>query len=439
MRPELKSSHLSINEQIDDIFSQLTEEIYLDEKIVKQESEKKVKEDKIKLSRSPTRNRFDPLPPPPTSSSTQPPPPIDRLKKPTSPAKNISSSQPKNISSKYKRPANERQVNKTLTNEKPRAKTTSVTKSETRRNHSLPHDKQKVTGDAVVYEDQDIPNTLEKIVVDVHNVSPPPMPEKQKIHLKNSLDRGKETSKSFVQKSNISSQEAAMIQELKEKVTDKQGKISKFDKPRTRSYQRGNNSGKIDQSELSISSRDKNSSNQSRDQQKLTNQSRTNSSSRTGQYETMTGHTGVAERNIFHQRREDYRRSRSMGPLESRERQSKLTNQSRERQQLTNQSRERQLRQRSKSRGYDPSPDRSRLSGERARSRGGRHESFTERGRDILTNQSRDRQNLTNQSRDGRHRSNVVSPPSAAQAQETIASLLPRYHVHDHHHDSCLL
>ena len=65
VRPELRSSHASINEQIDDIFSQLTEEIYLDDK--------KAKENKIRLSRSPTRNRFDPLPPPPVSSGLQPP------------------------------------------------------------------------------------------------------------------------------------------------------------------------------------------------------------------------------------------------------------------------------------------------------------------------------------------------------------------------------
>ena len=65
-------SRLSINEQIDDIFSQLTEEIYTEEKRVPKKT--------TVVTRSPTRGRFDPLPIPPSTATH--PPPIDRRKKP---------------------------------------------------------------------------------------------------------------------------------------------------------------------------------------------------------------------------------------------------------------------------------------------------------------------------------------------------------------------
>ena len=119
MRPQLRSSQVSINDQIDDIFSQLTQEIYNDEKINT--------ETKVRLSRSPTRNRFDPLPPPPTSSSTHPPP-IDRKKKP---GDKPSSGGPR------------LQDTKTLTNEKPRPTRPKYVKSADRQNFSLPHEKIK--------------------------------------------------------------------------------------------------------------------------------------------------------------------------------------------------------------------------------------------------------------------------------------------------------
>ena len=239
VKPELKSSHLSINEQIDDIFSQLTEEIYLDEK--------QVKENKIKLSRSPTRNRNDPLPRPPTSSSAIDPPPINRKIKPSSQTKS-------NSPNKYRS-----QENKTLTNDKPRPKLKNPGVKTDRQNYSLPNNKLKNgNGEVILYEDHDFSrnNTFEKVIADVHKTAsatdyskhsavPPPMPEKQKIHLKNSsIDRNRETSKSFLdrQKNNLSSQEAAVMEELKAKVSDKQGKISKFDnnrnQPRGRSKQR---------------------------------------------------------------------------------------------------------------------------------------------------------------------------------------------------------
>ena len=316
VRPELRSSHLSINDQIDNIFSQLTQEIYNDEKVNK--------ETKVRLSRSPTRNRFDPLPPPPTSSTQTHPPPIDRKKKPAE----------KSSSSKY---GGRVQDTKTLTNDKPRPTRPKYVKSADRQNFSLPHEKMKNgkgNGEVILYEDHEFSNTIEKVVADVHKNAdyakqvPPPMPEKQRIHLKNSsIDRSKETSKSFLQRQqkNLSSQEAAVIQELREKVTDKQGKVSKFDNRRGRPQQR--RPGKRTETQ---------------------SQPRHSSPQRSNLYESM----GAPGERRSKPSREDYMRSRSMGPLDSRE------------------------------------------SRQRSRSRGGR-----------------DR---------------VVSPPSPAEAEETIAKLLPR-------------
>ena len=97
VRPDFKSSRLSINNQIDDIFSQLTEEIYADEKTT----------NKVEVrQKSPTRNRFDPLPIPPTLKTH--PPPIDRKKKPTSRSDN---------SANYKK-------QNTLTTDRPRPRQT---------------------------------------------------------------------------------------------------------------------------------------------------------------------------------------------------------------------------------------------------------------------------------------------------------------------------
>ena len=283
MRPQLRNSQGSINDQIDDIFSQLTQEIYNDEKIKT--------ETKVRLSRSPTRNRFDPLPPPPTSSSTHPPP-IDRKKKP--------GDKPSSGGARL-------QDTKTLTNDKPRPTRPKYVKSADRQNFSLPHEKiknGKGNGEVILYEDHEFSNTIEKVVADVHKTAdyakqvPPPMPEKQRIHLKNaSIDRKKETSKSFLQRQqkSLSSQEAAVIQELREKVTDKQGKISKFDNRRGRPQKKERN--------------ERNERNE-----------RSERSERSNLYESMTAdkaHLTPAERRIK-QTREDYRRSRSMGPLDSR-------------------------------------------------------------------------------------------------------------------------
>ena len=415
VRPELRSSHASINEQIDDIFSQLTEEIYLDDK--------KAKENKIRLSRSPTRNRFDPLPPPPVSSGLQPPhsassssthpPPIDRKKKPDSGTKHSSGGKygPGGGARAGAGGGQRMGDTKTLTNEKPRSKVSGVKTD--RHNFSLPHDKIKSgNGEVILYEDHVISNTMEKVVADVHKTAdyskrshaPPPMPEKQKIHLKNSsIDRNKETSKSFVQRQkNMSSQEAAVIQELKAKVSDKQGKISKFDNSRQhQSNQRTRSNLRDKEGNLRPGKRS-----QVQGDPRLSSP-QSGSSQKSNPYVSMTdkAHAGAAERKINHNR-DDYRRSRSMGPLEDKS----------------------YLRQRSRSRGFhDPSPDRSSSrparhlnSADRTRSKsrggGGRHESFNsgsrggERGR-----------------APARSRHSMASPPTPAEAEETIAALLPRW------------
>ena len=430
VRPELRSSHLSINEQIDDIFSQLTEEIYEDEKMVKKNN--------IRLSRSPTRNRFDPLPPPPTSSAHAPP--IDRKSKPgPSPARNNSSSQYAG--------AQRMAANKTLTNDKPRSKSAGVRKG-VRQNFSLPHDKAKNgNGEVILYEDHVISNTIEKVVADVHKSSDyakrshtaPTLPEKQKIHLKHSsIDRSRETSKSFLaRQKSLSSQEAAVMEELKAAVGDKQGKISKFDK--TKSPGGGGQPGQPGQ-------RDRGGGGRLRDKEgnmrpgAASRRSQAQASSRfssphssssqksqksganpiDGVTDTARSHgPGAAERRISHHRQDDYRRSRSMGPLENRDKS--------------------YLRQRSRSRGFhDPSPDRDKSrSGQRhlgdrsedrqTRSKSRRHESFNtgSRGQEVR-GRAQVRGDLERgrpQPRGGR---GGMSPPTPAEAEEAIAKLLPR-------------
>ena len=426
VRPELRSSHLSINDQIDDIFSQLTEEIYEDEKIVKANN--------IRLSRSPTRNRFDPLPPPPTSSSqlssSRVPPVIDRKSKPgPSPSRN-------KPGPKYG--GGQRvTANKTLTNEKPRAKSAGVRKGD-RQNFSLPHEKAKNgNGEVILYDDHVVSNTIEKVVADVHKSSDyskrsntgPVLPEKQKIHLKHSsIDRSRETSKSFLaRQKSLSSQEAAVMEELKAAVTDKQGKISKFDnnkssgsgqRERGRGGVRSNLRDKEGNQRPAASAAAKRSQVQgnsrfSSPHSNSSQKSQKSANARDGVTDTSRSHgPGAAERRISHHRQDDYRRSRSMGPLENRDKS--------------------YLRQRSRSRGFhDPSPDRDksrsglRHPGDRAedrqtrsKSRGRRHESFN-------NSDSRGRAQVRGDQGRGRGQGGM-SPPSPAEAEEAIAKLLPR-------------
>ena len=126
----------------------------------------------------------------------------------------------------------------------------------------------------------------------------------------------------------------------------------------------------------------------------------------------------ITERKMIQNRsRDDYRRSRSMGPLENRDA-GHVRPGSRE------------------PRGYrDDSPDRhvSRHvrqprhlnSGDRSKSRTSRHESF--QGGQVIRSQGgkEDRRGRT-QVRDG-SRNQLMSPPTPAEAEETIAALLPRY------------
>ena len=124
--------------------------------------------------------------------------------------------------------------------------------------------------------------------------------------------------------------------------------------------------------------------------------------------------SGAAERRINNNHnRDDYRRSRSLGPLENRDKS--------------------HLRHRSGSRGFhDPSPDRSASrprhlnsgGADRTRSRSRRNDSFNSGQTPARSEDRRGR----SQVRPGEVRSrNLMSPPSPAEAEETIAKLLPRY------------
>lgn len=210
------------------------------------------------------------------------------------------------------------------------------------------------------------------------------------------------------------------MEELKAAVTDKQGKISKFDNNKSSgSGQRERSSGGV-RSNL----RDKEGNQRpaaaavamSKQQSQVQGNSRFSSphsnSSQKSQKKDDTSRShgpGAAERRISHHRQDDYRRSRSMGPLENRDKS--------------------HLRQRSRSRGFhDPSPDRDKSrSGQRhhpgedrqtrSKSRGRpRHESFNSgsRGRpgQVRGDQGRGRGGMP--------------PPSPAEAEEAIAKLLPR-------------
>ena len=220
-RDGLGGSRLSINEQIDDIFSQLTEEIYTEEKKVPKKATAVV-------SRSPTRGRFDPLPIPPSTATH--PPPIDRRKKPG-----------------QRSPSNGRREER-------------GDKREGRgggRNSSLPakHSNERGGGEVVVYgsEQRRDGRSLEKVTAEVHKPraggsgQPPPKPEKQKIHLKHaSTERrpdgsGRRERSRSSQGRPLSHQEQAVIRELRERVGGSGGKVSKFDdgNKRNQSLSRG--------------------------------------------------------------------------------------------------------------------------------------------------------------------------------------------------------
>ena len=207
-RDGLGGSHLSINEQIDDIFSQLTEEIYTEEK--------KVPKKAAVVSRSPTRGRFDPLPIPPSTATH--PPPIDRRKKPG-----------------QRSPSNGRREERGGDRREGRGG----------RNSSLPAKHSNERGEVVVYgsEQRRDGRSLEKVTAEVHKPraggsgggqQPPPKPEKQKIHLKHASterrpDGGRRERSRSSQGRPLTHQEQAVIRELRERVGGSGGKVSKFD------------------------------------------------------------------------------------------------------------------------------------------------------------------------------------------------------------------
>jgi len=466
VKADFRSSRLSINDQIDDIFSQLTEEIYADEKTT----------NKVEVrQKSPTRNRFDPLPIPPTSKTH--PPPIDRKKKPTSRNDN---------SANYK-------TQNTLTNDRPRPRQAQTD----RQNFSLPQKYNRsdgVHGEVILYEDHnDTIRTNEKVVVDVHKNGdyvrqhPPPKPQKQKIHLKqSSIERNREAGKNNQQrKRDVTSQEHAVIQELREKVGDKQGKISKFSKSNKRSQSQqperdrseGNSNTRPQRNnyEDDRNSRDGNRrENRRYNSHSATRQLSPNSSvsQKSNPYEsihdsdsTRTGRQpngsnrpsskGSGDRRSQtkgnHQNRENYRRSRSLGPLENRE---NTSSQQRSRsrgpaQDYLNPSPEgyeadrsisrhrSQNREDTQHRTRDNANDRT-----RSKSRGRRDDEIRDRYRDQTNNlhQPRSRGPVEDISRRSRSHGrsptrrygfedtkNKLIPPSPAEAQETIAKMLPRY------------
>jgi len=459
VKPDFRSSRLSINNQIDDIFSQLTEEIYADEKTV----------NKVEVrQKSPTRNRFDPLPIPPTSTKTHPPP-IDRKKKPAGRNDN---------SANYK-------TQNTLTNDRPRPRQT----HSDRHNFSLPQKYNRSDGghgEVILYEDHnDTIRTNEKVVVDVHKNGdyarqhPPPKPEKQKIHLKqSSIERNREVRKNNQQrKRDVTSQEHAVILELKEKVGDKQGKISKFSNSNKRSQSQqperdrseGNSNRRPQRNgyEDERNSRDGNRrENRRYNSHSATRQLSPNSSvsQKSNPYEsindsestrpgrptnssTRPGSKGSGDRRA--QTKENYRRSRSLGPLENREK-SESQQRSRSRgpaQEYLNPSPDDYLPDRSSSRHRSQNREdpqhRTRNNADdrtRSKSRGRRDDEIRDRYRDqtnnlhrpksrgpVEDNSRRSRSHGRSPTRRNEDSKSKLIPPSPAEAQETIAKMLPRY------------
>ena len=275
IRPEIRGSRVSINEQIDDIFSELTEEIYNDDKV----------------TRTDRRRIFDPLPSPPNTRTH--PPPVDRKKKPTSNGVNnrtdIADIRSRTI--EYDRSlltsgnvAAKKQflernssggggigANKTGSGRSGGGRSQSSGSSGGRSRGSADSRQQQQfrkrdNNEAVLYGGDDhrrMERINEKVSVDVHDAiknghsPPPPKPEKQRIHLRGSTDRqgtnrtdstnhskertrsrqrdaGRDESKTRDKSAKraadggINSKEVALMNELKEKVTDTKGKISKF-------------------------------------------------------------------------------------------------------------------------------------------------------------------------------------------------------------------
>ena len=421
-RDGLGGSRLSINEQIDDIFSQLTEEIYTEEK--------KAPKKAAVVSRSPTRGRFDPLPIPPSTATH--PPPIDRRKKPG-----------------QRSPSNGRREER-------------GEKREGRggRNSSLPG---KHSSEVVVYgsEHRHDGRSLEKVTAEVHKPraggagggqQPPPKPEKQKIHLKHaSTERStgrRERSRSS-QGRPLTNQEQAVIRELRERVGGSGGKVSKFDDGNRRnlSLSRGEryqqmSSGKREarnDDDLTIQSREGRggqrkggsnySSQKSDDQSNLYESLRGSniprSESRGGSSGGRGGREGRPGRYLEKDGKEGYGRSRSMGPLQGRMESPERSSIQRTRSRAAGS--EEQRYGRGASQAQQRYPDQ--LERTRSKSRGRREArdgSSSGRGGEDAGLRSRSRGRSPQRPSEYERQQRATKPPTPEEAQALIEKMLPR-------------
>ena len=445
IRPDIRGSRLSINEQIDDIFSELTEEIYNDDK----------------LSKSEKRRIFDPLPSPPSTRTH--PPPIDRKKKP---------------GAKKDVPG---QRSQTMDNDKPRPGTVLEAKKSFL--------KKDVSGEVIVYSCRDRSGSRSggRVTVEVHNSSrnsscpPPPKPEKQKIHLKhNSTERrgreddngrgkggradsrgakrdnpqdwdsgnsrGRERSRGRDGDQNLSGREAAMIQELKEKVSDKKGKISKF------SHRKSNNGvGHAEKDEVTrrriVDRAERDNAEGGGDGRRSEPVTSPHPSIKSNQYESFAGSDGNRRDQRINRhksdvrgprteqnprsgprredRDQDYRRSRSMGPIGLRD-ESPERSERRSRSRGRGRDEDRASFRRSRSRGRSADPRSSRPESRVRAPADGSSRRSRSRGRSPSRPSEIDRSGK--RSREGDRRGwREVGPPSPEEAQATLEKMLPRY------------
>ena len=440
-RDVLGGSRLSINEQIDDIFSQLTEEIYTEEK--------KVQPKKAQITRSPTRGRFDPLPIPPSTATH--PPPIDRRKKPG-----------------QRSPSNGRREDRGRDKREGRGGG---------RNSSLPAKHSNDRGEVVVYgsEQRRDGRSLEKVTAEVHKPraggsnQPPPKPEKQKIHLKHAsterrpdgggrrqVEEGggrRERSRSS-QGRPLTHQEQAVIRELRERVGGGGGKVSKFDdgNKRNLSLNRGErygdrtSSGKREarnDDDLTIQSREGRAGQRKAERHVGSNYSQ-KSDDQSNLYESLRGSSNIPraeskgessgrgrggregreERYVEgrggQEGKEGYARSRSMGPLQGRM-----------------ESPERNSIQRTRSRaaakedyryGRGPSQQKyaDHLERTRSKSRGRREGRDRSRGGEDTALRSRSRGRSPQRPADYERQQRGAKPPTPEEAQALIEKMLPR-------------
>ena len=416
-------SRLSINEQIDDIFSQLTEEIYTEEKRVPKKT--------TVVTRSPTRGRFDPLPIPPSTATH--PPPIDRRKKPAG----------------QRSPSTGRREDH---------------RGEKRegRNSSLPHKQTNKGGEVVVYgsEPRRDNRTLEKVTAEVHkpraggSQQPPPKPEKQKIHLKHaSVERRPEDGRRDRSRSNqgrpLTDQEQAVIRELRERVGGSGGKVSKFDdgNKRNLSLSRGERyvqgrSGKREarnDDDLTIQSREGRGGQRRAEQRVVGSNYSPKSDDQSNLYESLRGSNiprpeskggssdrrgGRESRYVESRRdrdREGYSRSRSLGPLQGRTESPERSSIQRTRSRAAAQEEQRYGRGSSQQRRADQ------LERTRSKSRGRREvRDGTGRSGEDVGLRSRSRGRSPQRSSNYERQQRGAKPPSPEEAQALIDKMLPR-------------